>query len=171
MTGKSLVGVLTGSNPHLKRDRVFAERERHANVRKGDLGYPTRAVRTDRFLFIHNLRPDRWPAGDPEKHVSVGPYGDVDGSPSKQFLIDHRDDPRIAPFFHAAFAKRPEFELFDLNNDPWTMHNLAGQPEFADEEKELRASLEKWMKDSGDPLASGEDDPFDHYKYFGERKR
>lgn len=33
--------------------------------------------RTGDYLFLLNLRPERWPAGDPEKHQSVGPYGDV----------------------------------------------------------------------------------------------
>lgn len=170
MTGKSLIPVLTGSKSSSGRDRVFAERERHADARKGGLGYPMRAVRTDKLLLVHNLRPDRWPAGDPEKGPPVSPYGDVDGSPSKQFVIDHQDGPEIAPFFQAAFAKRPEFELFDLSSDPWTLLNVSGQPEYAEEEKALRASLEAWMKESGDPLVSGDDDPFDHYEYFGTSK-
>ena len=36
--------------------------------------------------------PDRWPAGDPELYVAVGPFGDIDGSPSKALLLERRED-------------------------------------------------------------------------------
>ncbi|PYJ03758.1 MAG: heparan N-sulfatase, partial [Verrucomicrobia bacterium] len=75
MTGQSWLGLLAG-NKQSGRETVFVERERHANVRRGDLSYPARAVRTSDFLYIRNLRPDRWPAGDPEMWKAVGPFGD-----------------------------------------------------------------------------------------------
>ena len=65
------------------RATVFIERERHANVRAGDASYPMRGVRTGRFLYVRNLRPDLWPAGDPQFWKAVGPFGDIDGGPSK----------------------------------------------------------------------------------------
>ena len=58
MTGQSLAGLLDGKEQE-GREQVFIERERHANVRKGDLSYPSRALRTREFLYIRNLRPDR----------------------------------------------------------------------------------------------------------------
>src|ERR1043165_5178231 len=45
MTGQSLLGLLAGKKQP-GREAVFVERERHANVRKGDLSYPERAIRT-----------------------------------------------------------------------------------------------------------------------------
>ena len=66
---------------------MFLERERHAYVREGNLSYPSRAIRTQSYLYIRNLRPDRWPAGDPALVHSVGPYGDVDGSPTKDLML------------------------------------------------------------------------------------
>src|SRR5579862_2833936 len=45
MTGRSLMPVLEGKDQP-GRDRVFFGRERHANVRRGDLSYPARAIRT-----------------------------------------------------------------------------------------------------------------------------
>lgn len=61
--GHSLVELLTHEPPATSptspagddNAAVFFERERHANVRAGDLGYPSRAVRTGRFLYIRNL--------------------------------------------------------------------------------------------------------------------
>jgi hypothetical protein len=92
--------------------------ERHANVRRGDLSYPARAVRTADHLYIRNYRPDRWPAGDPDLYVAVGPFGDIDDGPTKQLLLSRRDDPPIKRYFELAVAKRPAEELFDLKKDP-----------------------------------------------------
>ncbi len=40
---------------------------------------------------------------------------------------------------------RPMFELFDLQADPSEFHNLAGTPDAAAVEKELKAALQEWM--------------------------
>jgi arylsulfatase A-like enzyme len=166
MTGKSLLPLLTGKTQS-GRDMVFVERERHANVRKGDLSYPARAVRTMEFLYIRNFRPDRWPAGDPEKWKAVGPFGDCDGSPSKEFLLGHRDEPEFAKYFQLAFAKRPAEELYDLSKDLHQIINVADRAEYAATKTKLRATLDRWMTDTKDPRATSDDDPWDHYPYFG----
>src|SRR5687768_7328956 len=101
MSGRSILRVAAGGSEQA-RDKVFVERERHANVRKGDLSYPVRAVRTDEWLYVRNLRPDRWPAGDPEMYVAVGPYGDIDGGLSKTLLLDRRESASVAAFFGMA---------------------------------------------------------------------
>src|SRR5262249_56675450 len=127
-TGRDLTPLMA-AGPNLpfypERDAVFFERERHANVRAGNLSYPCRAVRTDKYLYIRNLRPDRWPAGDPVLVHSVGPFGDVDPSPTKDLILTHRDERAFAPYFQAAFAKRPAEELYDLGHDPFQLQNVA----------------------------------------------
>jgi arylsulfatase A-like enzyme len=170
MTGRSLLPLLKGgSQPG--RDRVFVERERHANVRRGDLSYPSRAVRTKDYLYIRNFRPDRWPAGDPELYFAVGPYGDIDGGPSKSVLLSRRQDPGIAPFFRLATALRPAEELYDLRRDPDQVENVAGRPPHRDAQRRLRAELEAWLRDTGDPRMAGDDDRWDKFPYYGERAK
>ena len=44
----------------------------------------------------------------------------------------------------------PEWELFDVRNDPREMKNLYGDPKFAPVVKELKALLEKKQKEAGD---------------------
>lgn len=170
MTGRSLLPLLRGE-ARPGDDAVFVERERHANVRRGDLSYPSRAIRTAEFSYIRNLRPDRWPAGDPEKYVAVGPYGDIDGSPSKDFVLDHRRDPAFERFYRMACEKRPAEELYDLKDDPHETTNRADDPRYARQKAELRARLDRWMAGTGDPRATpeGGDDRFDQYPYFGDR--
>jgi N-sulfoglucosamine sulfohydrolase len=166
MTGRTLMPLLAGA-PQPGRDRVFLERERHAQVRRGDLGYPARAIRNNDFLYIRNIEPDRWPAGDPEMYVSVGPFGDIDGGPTKDLLLQRRDDPAIAKYFALATAKRPEEELYDLRKDPQQLDNIAAKPEYARAKSDLRAALLKWMRETKDPRAANSVSPWDRYPYFG----
>jgi N-sulfoglucosamine sulfohydrolase len=166
MSARGILGLATGARAQ-RRDHVFLERERHANVRKGDLSYPIRAVRTEDWLYIRNVRPDRWPAGDPEMYVAVGPYGDIDGGPSKTLLLDRRGDPAIAPFFALATAKRPAEELYDLKADPAQLNNVAGDEKHAATKARLRRQLDEWMRTTGDPRATKDDDRWDRYPYYG----
>jgi N-sulfoglucosamine sulfohydrolase len=170
MTGRSLIRLLEGRKQS-GREQVFLERERHANVRKGDLSYPARAVRTKDFLYIRNLRPDRWPAGDPEYYFAVGPFGDIDGSPSKGLLLSNRDDKVIGKYFRLATDKRPAEELYDLKQDPGQLVNVADRAEYAAAKRKLRAQLDEWMRETGDPRATSDDDRYDGYRYYGPRGR
>ena len=77
------------------RTAAYTARERHSSSRYDNLGYPQRCLRTPRFLYIRNFRPDRWPAGDPQKYDATGRLGpmhggyhDIDACPSLTFLVD-----------------------------------------------------------------------------------
>ena len=168
MTGRSFFGLLTGEEKCGSRNLVYLERERHANVRAGDAGYPMRAVRTREFLYIRNLRPDRWPAGDPDIHKDPPrPFGDCDAGPTKQYVLDHRDEPEMRKYFQLCFEKRPAEELYDLKKDPHEINNVAEAPEYLSARKACREQLDKWTKDTADPRATKDDDHWDRYPYFG----
>ena len=167
MTGRSFVDLLLGKPSAIPRDHVFLERERHANVRHGDLSYPIRAIRTREYLYIRNLRPDRWPAGDPKVHWAVGDYGDIDGSRTKQYMLDHRDASDVKELFALSFAKRPPEELYDLRTDPDQLRNVAERAEYAGIRQEARAKVDSWMRRTGDPRVDPNYDRWDEYKYYG----
>jgi N-sulfoglucosamine sulfohydrolase len=168
MTGRSFLGLLTGAEKCGSRDTVFLERERHANVRAGDAGYPMRAIRTREFLYIRNLRSDRWPAGDPQAQKDPKrAFGDCDDGPTKNYILDHREEPGVRQLFELCFAKRPAEELYDLGKDPQEIHNVAGQAAYAAAQTQLRSRLDQWMKDTADPRAINDDDHWDSYPYFG----
>ena len=172
MTGRSFAPQMLGEKSDKPREALFIERERHANVRKGDLSYPVRAIRTDSFMYLRNLRPDLAPAGDPEMWKSVGPFGDIDSGPSKDLILNHRDTAAIADFFQLACGLRPPEELYDLQKDPAQLHNVIDYPEYAAARKSLRAQLDTWMQSTADPRATagGAYDAFDKYKYTGDAK-
>ena len=65
MDGKSLIPLLMSSKEGVvdkNRDHVVVGRERHG-YRKGYLPYPSRAIYTKDFAYIHNFKPDRSPLG------------------------------------------------------------------------------------------------------------
>jgi len=167
MSGRSLLS-LVGSGKAEGRYVVFLERERHANVRANNLSYPCRAIRTEKYLYIRNLRPDRWPAGDPVLVHSVGPNGDVDGSPTKDLILAH-----LAEFpnhYRLAFAKREAEELYDLEHDPQEVKNIAHHAAYAAVKADLRTRLDRWMAATADPLAADSGtgtEPFDFFHYAG----
>jgi N-sulfoglucosamine sulfohydrolase len=164
MTGRSFLGLLTSGRSgriDSRRDQVFIGRERHAFCRKDNVGYPCRAIRTHRYLYIRNFEPDRWPAGDPER------YGDIDGGPTKTFMMEHRSDPNMIRFFQMALEKRPSEELYDLSKDPGQLNNVAALPEYAQAKKRLRADLERRMAETNDPRVAGKGDFWDRSPYYG----
>ena len=168
MTGRSFAGLLTGQEQPGSRNVVFVERERHANVRPDNAGYPMRAIRTRDFLYIRNLRPERWPAGDPQAQKDPAhAFGDCDEGLAKTYILAHRQEPGMEHFFELCFGKRPAEELYDLKADPGQLHNVAEQDQYAAPRQELRARLDQWMKDTADPRVVKDDDHWDSYPYFG----
>ena len=136
-----------------KRDAVVAGRERHSSSRYHSLSYPQRAIRTDRFLYIRNLRPHRWPAGTPQKYGQVkfdedgkisnarlgpehGGYHDIDACPTLSFLIANRDNESLSKYLGWSVDKRPAEELFDIASDADCIVNLAANPKYEDQRRE-----------------------------------
>lgn len=164
--GKSLLPLLKGEKKS-NREEVFLERERHCLCRldAGMLaGYPMRAIRTKDFLYIRNFRPNRNPAGDESIPNTPSLYGDVDGGPTKAFLIDNRDQKNLQYYFNLGFGKRPSEELYLVKKDPFNLHNLANDKNYAPQKKDLSARLEAWMRKENDPRLNGGGDEIDRYK-------
>ncbi|WP_395095216.1 sulfatase [Armatimonas sp.] len=165
VTGQSLLSLLTSPQPlpasrrGSNRDVVYFGRERHfVKARMGNAGYPVRAVRTRDFLYIHNLAPDRWPAGDPPLFSDIDQADSINGSPSKQAVVEGSDR-RFAAW---ATEKRPAEELYDLKADPHQLTNVTADPKHAKMLARLRTQLDETLRKTGDPRVSGKDD-FDRY--------
>jgi len=111
--------------------------------------FPQRAIRGSRYKFIHNLLAD---AAKPSGQVD----GDIGYAVSREA---HYDGTPIRTAFDT-YANPPEFEFYDLENDPWEFNNLAGKAEHAETEKRLKAALEAWRHETDDPTL----DPSFHEK-------
>jgi N-sulfoglucosamine sulfohydrolase len=178
MTGRSLVPVLESRKSGQVdpgRTWVITGRERHvARARDGQLPYPQRALRTTEYLYIINFKPDRWPMGNP---YNLGPdmmpdtstlenntfvtFGDLDGSPTKAWIVEHRNDEKYRGYYEYAFNKRPGEELYVLADDPDQVHNVAGEPDYAEIQGRLRQQLLEELKSLKDPRVLGDGSTFD----------
>lgn len=170
LTGKSLLPLLVEGKTDNRFKAVFMERERHADIRKGSLGYPVRAIRTPDFLYIVNLRPERWAAGDPDVSRGPGPYGDIDDGLSKQFLIDNLDNNEFKALANLSLGKRSAEELYDLRKDPDQLHNVIHDPSYKKVKAALQKQLSGWRTKTGDPVTNSGTDIFDTYPYYNVEK-
>ncbi len=174
MTARSLVQILNSGESGMvdpERDWIVTARERHAFVRQGGLGYPSRAFRTEEFLYIRNYAPERWPAGDPPL------YGDVDAHmlqypcPTKMYMLTHRHDESVEPLFELAFSKRPREELYDLARDPYQMNNVADDPGYQETKTSLAERLDAYLSKTGDPREVGGEMKWVGAEYFATKDK
>lgn len=176
VSGRSLLNILTSkegsSDDH--RDFVLTGRERHTHARPDNLSYPARALRTKDYLYIHNFKPDRWPAGDPPTFVEedlsegdlksmAGGYHDIDACPSKTLLLDEK---KHQAYFDLAVAKRPQEQLFNISEDPGCIKDLSTHEAHQEQLLEYRELLFAQLKEQGDPRALGTGDIFESYPRF-----
>ena len=147
---------------------MFLERERHANVRAAISAIRSERIRTREYLYIRNFAAGALAGRRSRALFAVGPFGDIDGGPTKSLLLGSPDDPSIVRFFDLATARRPAEELYDLRSDPDQLVNVAGRAERRAAQQRLRTALRQWMRDTGDPRATSDDDRWDRYPYYGE---
>jgi N-sulfoglucosamine sulfohydrolase len=168
MTGKSLLPVLKSDASGIvdsSRDRAYFALERHTWCRPEGAAYPIRGMRTRDHLYLKNYQPDRWPTGGPTFVSSNKTFhGDVDGCPTKDFMLAPENQQRYSREFALCFGKRPEEEVYDVRKDPDQIDNLAGQAEFQSVKNRLGAELETFLKKTGDPRMEGKD-PWQQYVY------
>jgi arylsulfatase A-like enzyme len=164
MTGRSFLDVLLSDKSGRvdpTRNFVVTGREREDVGRPGNVGYPVRTIRTDDFLYLHNFKPERWPAVDPESN-----YADIDDSPTKSLIIEQQKKGELK-YYNLAMGKRPEEELYRVGTDPGCVTNVANDSAYAETKKQLAEKLEKFLRDQKDPRILGNGDAFDHYEYKG----
>jgi len=177
MTGKSWMTIFRSAKSgriESSRDHVITGKERHVPCQDAGSshGTPMRAIRTDQFLLIHNYEPDCWPSGTPHYATAYLPgcwLGDCDNGPTKTYMVDNQDkDEEHRLKYNLAFAKRPEFELYDMLRDPAQMNNVAYESKYAQAKARLSAQLHAELVSSNDPRALGKGtETFDDCEYFG----
>lgn len=135
--GLSFLDVLTGKADHL-RDYIFAQHTT-VGINGYEEPYPMRAVRDARYKYIRNLAP--------ENTYTIG--GIHKGRLIESWQEDAKNDPKLAARIEWLFH-RPAEELYDLQSDPYEMHNLAGDPKYAEVKSRLGKELDAWMAQQGD---------------------
>jgi N-sulfoglucosamine sulfohydrolase len=95
---------------------------------------PQRSIRTDRFKYVRRFD---------DRDAPVLP--NCDDGPAKDELV--------AMGWPTWTLEREQ--LFHLGFDPNELHNLIGDTRWSDVADDLRARLERWMRETADPLLDG----------------
>ena len=137
MTGVSFLPRLR-EQPFDGRTYAFSERGAHAsslpqNTASFDLG---RAVVGTRYKLIYNAL---WQL----------PYFPVDFGHSEMWkeIVAMHESGKLSPELSQLYFPpvRPMFELYDLETDPYELHNLAGTPDNKTIERDLKQAMLDWM--------------------------
>lgn len=137
--GRSFRDVLLGKKAG-HRDRVFTTHSGDGKMNE----YPIRAVRTPRWKYIRNLRPDA------EHHTHIDRGKSADGSGYWQSWVEKATSDSSSAAIVESYFHRPAEELYDLENDPHELVNLAGDERYVETLAGLRAEVDEWMREQGD---------------------
>jgi N-sulfoglucosamine sulfohydrolase len=136
MQGRSFRSLLTAADTFRGRDAVFSERNWH------DCDEHQRAVRTARFKLIRT---------DAYTELPLCITADIGASPSFLALRALVKAGRLTAGQQRLFeVPRARLELYDLTQDPWELHNVADDPRYAKQVRELAGVLQEWMEQSND---------------------
>jgi N-sulfoglucosamine sulfohydrolase len=134
--GRSFLGLLTAPGSYSGREYVFSERNWH------DCDEHQRAVRTERYKLIRT---------DAYTELPLCTAADIGASPSflalRALAKSGRPNAAQARLFE---VPRARLELYDLIADPWELKNVADDPRYATQVRELAEVLQTWIEESDD---------------------
>lgn len=134
--GRSFASIVDDPSPANWRDEIYASHCFHEITNY----YPMRVVRTKRYKFIWNIAypltysfaSDLWASATWQEALA-----------SEQPLLGRRS---VKDYLH-----HPQFELYDLQNDPYEINNLSGKAENAYLVEEFCDKLKAFQRATEDP--------------------
>ncbi|MCK0148084.1 sulfatase [Arenibacter sp. F26102] len=150
--GNSLIPIFSGTTDKVSnRNYVFGEHNSHGPNRAEH--YPSRVIFDGRFYYIQNLMHDKTYELPADLMVEDGW-----GNGSYQATLDAKESHSTQyKLLKQLESGRPFEELYDIENDPGQLVNLAGKKQYSEVKRKLKKALEKWRVETGD-LA---DDPLE----------
>lgn len=136
MHGRSFLAALTAENP-AGWDEVFASHTFHEVT----MYYPMRVVRGRRYKLIWNVAHE----------LTYSSASDLYRGATWQEAIAKGPESKYGQRTLGQYLHRPEFELYDLENDPKEAVNLAGESEHAARLEEMKRKLKDFQERTGDP--------------------
>jgi len=101
----------------------------------------SRAVRDKKFRYIRNYMPFRIPL----QHLDF-----LFMAPSAQAWEDAFHAGKLNKIQRIPFLPKPVEELYDTENDPWEVNNLAVDPDYKEVLERMRAENKAWMTEIRD---------------------
>lgn len=138
--GKSFLPILNDENPNGWDEINFSH-----TFHEITMYYPSRGTRTKKFKYINNLA-----------HEMIFPFAtDLYASKTWQHILLHEEDyfgkRKVKDYLH-----RDLEELYDLEQDPNEIHNLAQNPQYQDTLESLRKKTVDFRRRTKDPWLIGE---------------
>ncbi len=146
LPGYNLAPVLKAEDSSPLREYLFGER----NCDAATLHYPQRAVRDSRYKLIKTLLPGRL---DPAAHhCMINGASNFRGSPTYEELDANGSEATKKAY--ETWLNPPQYQLYDLDNDPHEFVNLAEDPELSATKQRLIEQLNQWQVKTDDKLRS-----------------
>ena len=120
--GRSFLNLMNGRD-YAHNEWIFAEK----NTSPGDI---KRCIRTQKYKYIRNYNEG------PELSLPT----DIEQSLTRRDMGDEHLNPRLP------------VELYDLQEDPDEIRNLAGYPELSSVENDMASQLQSFMEETNDPI-------------------
>ncbi len=140
MSGRGFLPLLEGA-AYQPRRHIFAARLTHGNsaytpATRASSFDLSRCARSQDFKLIYNCTP----------HQIYAPVDSANDAGWQQMVAAHQAGTLAPALSRTYFSNpRPVLELYDLNQDPSELNNLAGRPEQAGVERELKIALQEKM--------------------------
>ncbi|XP_071954621.1 N-sulphoglucosamine sulphohydrolase-like [Antedon mediterranea] len=137
-TGLSMLPLLT-TEPSSGWNSVFSSHDLHEVT----MYYPMRVIRNQQYRLIHNLN-----------HGAPYPIAlDIMVSPTFNDTLQRTAEKKPTNWYKTLqqYYYRDEWELFDVNNDPLEVKNLAKDADHQDVLKNLKENLANWQEATDDP--------------------
>ncbi|MGB5983187.1 MAG: sulfatase [Nonlabens sp.] len=143
--GKSILPILNGEADKVAgRDYIFAEHNSHGPDRREH--FPSRVAYDGRYYYIKNLMPDKsylLPA-------DLRAYKGWSNRSYEATVKAEKSHPKQYGILRTLEKGRPAKELYDMQNDPYQLNNLADDPKFAKILGKMQEALKNWRKETGD---------------------
>lgn len=133
--GKSFASVIEEEDPE-GWDEIFASHTFHEIT----MYYPMRVYQNRTYKLIWNIA---WQLPYPFA-------SDLWASPSWQGVY-RREEPQYGMRSVEAYLQRPEFELYDMVNDPHEINNLSGNPEYKSTLDSMILKIKNFQLHTRDP--------------------
>jgi N-sulfoglucosamine sulfohydrolase len=134
--GRSFKGIIDQESPQDWRDEVYAAHTFHEITNY----YPMRVIRTKKHKFIWNIAHPLTYSSAADLWVAASWQGALrDG-------LEKFGKRTIQNYLH-----RPRFELYDLEQDPHEINNLAENSEYTSLVEDFCQKLQAFQRDTNDP--------------------
>ena len=141
LDGRSFLPVLLGARKHHK-DYVYGLQPTRG-ISNGSDHYGIRSIRSEKYKLLINLSPDV----PFQNNLTENKGGWTEFWPT---WVEAANTDDFAKQTTRRYQWRPAEELYDVENDPYELNNLAADKQYQAIKKDLRLRLLRWMDEQGD---------------------